>query len=99
VDTAYSGRVAPVDLRSASRAREYRTVLREGSAGPPNFAGRYRIVQWGCGSPCRTFGIVESATGRVYMPEISAISGIGYRRDSRLLIVEPPEEVAELCRE
>lgn len=99
VDSIYHGRIAPVNLRSARGAREFRTVLREGAAGPADFAGHYRVVEWGCGSPCHTFAIVESSSGRVVMPGLAAMSGIAYRADSRLLVVEPPEDVVELCEE
>lgn len=99
VDSIYHGHVAPVDLKSSPGAREFRTVLREGADGPPNFAGAYRVVEWGCGSPCHTFAIVTTATGQVYMPDIAALSGIAFRPRSRLLVVEPPEDVIELCQE
>jgi hypothetical protein len=99
VASTYTGKIAPVNLASAAEARRFRTVLRDGAAGPPDFAGRYRVVEWGCGSPCHTFAIVESANGRVFMPGIAAMAGIAYRPDSRLLVVEPPEDVSDLCEE
>jgi hypothetical protein len=64
--------------------RRFRTVIRNGVSkgwgsedgvtgkellGPePNFAGRYAIITWGCGSPCLMAAIVDLKTGRVYPP-------------------------------
>lgn len=64
---AFKGRIAPVDLRSR-RARLFRTMLRQGAAAGPNFAGHYTIVGWGCGTSCITFAIVDARTGRVFFP-------------------------------
>jgi hypothetical protein len=99
----FTGRTAPVDLRSR-RARLFRTTLRQGAAAGPNFAGRYTIVGWGCGTSCISFAIVDAKTGRVFFPPgIDVLSmdhvdvnpdepdpqftGLRYRLDSRLLIV------------
>jgi hypothetical protein len=50
----------------SSEARRYRTVLREGTADGPNFAGHFAVVAWGCGSSCSERAIVDTHTGRVY---------------------------------
>ncbi len=63
----------------------YRTRIREGvkkgwgvdregkeDVAGPNFAGRYIIVQWGCGSPCMKMVVVDASTGEVFPPPISA---------------------------
>ena len=81
-------------------ARAYRTVLRDGVAEGPNFAGNATIVTWGCGSSCRRWAIVDDRTGRVYAPpaEIDMMFGPSYFRDvglhyqpgSRLLVVVGP---------
>lgn len=89
-------RFAGLDLRNPI-ARTYRTVLREGARAGPNFAGHYTIVQWGCGSSCSSWAIVDNRTGQVHQPpaEIAMLffqtnirdPGLHYRRDSRLLAV------------
>lgn len=43
----------------------------------PNFAGRYIIVRWGCGSPCIQMAVVDAGTGIVYSPPITA-NGSGF---------------------
>jgi len=88
---SFTGSPAAPDLASAKRAAEYRTVLRRGAAVGPNFAGRYTVVQWGCGSPCKAFAILDAVTGHVWMPKIWAGLGVSYRRNSDLLIVDGPE--------
>ena len=96
VREAYKGPVAPVRL-DGRRARMFRTRLREDSRGGPNFAGRYTVVVWGCGTGCAQMGVVDSKTGRVYFPPLeymdipdmedgSARSRV-FRLDSRLLVI------------
>lgn len=92
----FRGTPAPVDVASAEGARAFRTVLREGAAKGPNFAGRYTFVQWGCGSPCQSFAIVDARTGRVTWGGGSLSVGAAYRLDSELLIANPPERWLEL---
>jgi hypothetical protein len=91
----FTGTPAPVDLASAEGARRFRTVLREGAAQGPNFAGHYTVVQWGCGSPCQSFAIVDARTGRVTFGNGSLTVGAEYRLDSRLLIEDPSERWLE----
>jgi hypothetical protein len=81
-------------------ARAYRTVLRDGVAQGPNFAGNATIVTWGCGSSCHRWAIVDDRTGRVYAPpaEVDMMFGpsnfrdvgLHYQPDSRLLVVVGP---------
>jgi len=46
----YRGKNAAPKLTDSWRL--FRTRIREASNKPPNFAGRYRVVEWGCGSDC-----------------------------------------------
>jgi hypothetical protein len=92
----YKGTVAPVRLDSRM-ARMFRTRLREDSRGGPNFAGRYTVVIWGCGTGCAQMGVVDAVTGRVYFPPVEymdipdmeneAERSQWFRPDSRLLRV------------
>lgn len=94
VREVYKGPVAPVRLDSR-RARMYRTRLREDSRGGPNFAGRYTVVVWGCGTSCAQMGVVDARTGRVYFPPVEYMDIVDvsdeaerrqwFRLDSRLL--------------
>ncbi|HVF66749.1 MAG TPA: hypothetical protein VM914_03745 [Pyrinomonadaceae bacterium] len=90
----YKGPVADVRL-DGRRARMFRTRLREDSRGGPNFAGRYTVVIWGCGTGCAQMGVVDSKTGRVYFPPVEymdipdmedeAVRSQWFRLDSRML--------------
>jgi hypothetical protein len=92
VQDIYTGRPASVDLSSHPIAREYRTRLRKGAAKGPNFAGHYSVVDWGCGSGCQNFAIVDSINGKVFhTPGINSQAGQSFRLDSRLLIMNPVE--------
>jgi hypothetical protein len=77
---------------SSGRAHMYRTLLRKEGSKPPNFAGHYRIVTWGCGTCCNEFAIVNSQNGEVYFsPFVVACYetqlGIDFKPDSRLLVI------------
>ncbi len=96
VREVYRGPVARVRL-DGRKARMFRTRLQEDSRGGPNFAGRYAVVVWGCGTGCAQMGVVDSKTGRVYFPPVEymdipdtedaeARSRV-FRLDSRLLVI------------
>lgn len=85
---------------SGAEARRFRSVLREGAAAGPNFAGHFTVVAWGCGASCTSAAIVDARTGRVAFPRllraISAVhvdgsddglNSLKFRLDSRLLVV------------
>jgi hypothetical protein len=99
VSSIYRGRSAPVDLASHAIARQFRTMLRAGVKGGPNFAGRWTVVRWGCGNNCLVFAVVDAISGRVYPgpgPYAAALD-LDFRLDSHLLVVDPPAAVeAEL---
>jgi hypothetical protein len=46
--------------------RSYRTRIREGAKSPVQFAGHYTLPNFGCGTECSAFFIVDSITGKVY---------------------------------
>ena len=87
----YKGKPAPPKLITPTQ-REFRTVLRKGERKGPNFAGHYTVVEWGCGSNCVSFAIVDAVNGRVYDTGMPAINdeypcGLLYRLESRLFVV------------
>lgn len=98
---SFDGRPAPVRLRTR-RDRTYRTALREGASRGPNFAGRYTLAYWGCGTGCAETAVVDAKTGLVYWPPLRYVDiprvdeeqrepgdqyAPGFRRDSRLLVL------------
>jgi hypothetical protein len=90
----FSGKPAPVNLTSHPQARRFRTVLQQGAKRGPNFAGKYTVVTWGCGTSCQSVGIINAKTGSVYMLKSPAEAGVKFQLNSRLLIVNPPENLS-----
>jgi hypothetical protein len=87
-----------VDFRRSPDARTFRTRLTEAYRRGVNFAGRYIVAGWGCGTGCTNAAIIDTRNGRVYWPSqfagVDARYGDGYsdrqldyRRNSRLLII------------
>lgn len=101
----FSGKSATLDAKSHPYARRYRTVLSGQLSAGPNFAGRYVIASWGCGTSCLAHAIIDANTGKVYVPkaiESSSMnfpcdidSGLHYRRNSSLLIQVVPDGLEE----
>lgn len=88
----YKGKPALPKLTTPTQ-REFRTVLRIGSEKRPNFAGHYTVVEWGCGSNCIVFAVIDAVSGKVYDSAMPAINdeypcGLLYRSKSKLFVVE-----------
>jgi hypothetical protein len=90
---------------TSAQARLYRTRLQKAAADGPNFAGHLTVAQWGCGTCCVDFGIVDLRTGEVWMPGFSLACGypqtdpvrgqarLYFRRDSALFVaIGSPDE-------
>jgi hypothetical protein len=68
----FSGRVhAPI--LATPLDRKHRTAIRESLANGVNFAGHYVVAEWGCGTGCREFVIVDVKTGIVYDPPFAEV--------------------------
>lgn len=66
---------ARADLRSHENANTYRTNLRNAAKGGVNFAGRYIVASWGCGTNCSQGAIIDSSNGKVFFPgELAGIT-------------------------
>lgn len=85
----YRGLPARIDLASNPAAREYRTRLKHAARKGPNFAGHYTVADWGCGSNCEVFTVIDAASGKVYSGT-GAERGALFRLDSALFIADPP---------
>ncbi|MBS0384663.1 MAG: hypothetical protein JSS00_04865 [Proteobacteria bacterium] len=63
---AFTGMRRTPDFNGAQREfRTYRTALSDGAARGPNFAGRFALVQIGCGAGCNETYQVDLSTGGV----------------------------------
>ena len=89
VETA---QVTKIDFRRSPGASSYRTRLTEALRKGVNFAGRYILTGWGCGTGCTNGAVIDARTGVVYFPdELAGVSGYDetfeFRKNSRLLII------------
>ncbi len=84
---------AKIDLSSNELGKKFRTVIRTDYENPKShFAGHYSFSFWGCGSPCQMSVIVDRKTGKIY-DSPTATRGYEFRKDSRMLIVNPPDSL------
>lgn len=63
----YKGRAAALKL-TTPQARGYRTRLREGARRAVNFAGRYKLHTWSCGTGCLQTAFIDAKSGDVFFP-------------------------------
>lgn len=93
----FRGQVPGLKFLSTTQRRFSSQILREATL-PANFAGQYRIAEWGCGSSCVSFVVIDLKSGSVFDGPFSTL-GYGapyryeggsdeleYRQNSRLLI-------------
>lgn len=86
----YEGKPAAVVFVAGDPALTFRTVLRQGAAKGPNFAGSYTVVSWGCGTMCQQSAVIDAATGKIVAYNLPSSGELDYRLDSRLLIAYQP---------
>jgi hypothetical protein len=97
----YGGRAAALKL-TTPLARGYRTRLREGARRAVNFAGRYKLHTWSCGTGCLQTAFIDARTGAVFFPtELNGFiacyygsapvedleEALQFRKGSRLLVM------------
>lgn len=61
----YNGVSKPVDFSDFPDAKTYFTMITKAVEGGVNFAGRYTLAMWGCGTDCRGFSVINVETGKV----------------------------------
>ena len=67
VGEVYRGPPVVPDFQGRDRDfKNYRTRIRNGIKEGPNFAGRYKVIQFGCGTGCTVVIVADVSTGRVY---------------------------------
>ena len=88
-----------VNLKSHKNAKMFRTNLRNTAKEGVNFAGRYILTTWGCGTNCSQSAIIDARNGRVFFPNELEGAGFGfcelpddtepivYQANSRLLVL------------
>jgi hypothetical protein len=59
--------IAPVELKLTTIfQKHFKTQIVRQSKGPPNFAGIFRVAEWGCGSSCVSIAVINLRSGLVY---------------------------------
>jgi hypothetical protein len=90
---SFAGTPAPVQFASWKEAINFKTALSEGAKNGPNLAGHFTVISWGCGTSCQSSAIVNAKDGTIVAFGIPSTVGLGYSKESRLLIVNPKERV------
>ena len=87
VKEAYNGRTAPLAL--ARDDMMFKTRLRWAAKNQkPNFAGRYILTTWGCGSQCIMGAAIDAKTGKVYWWNFSICCWRGFDNDENFKPIE-----------
>ena len=73
----FKGTPAPAKIIQ-QRARTYRSVISDGAAKGPNFAGHYTVVTWGAGMGSFSVAVVDARDGRVLFMPFESIGRAGY---------------------
>ncbi|MBO0128989.1 hypothetical protein [Agrobacterium sp. OT33] len=89
----FSGKTVMPDFRGRDREfNSFRTRIRDGIRQGPNFAGRYTLIQIGCGTGCSFVIAANNQTGRPgSFPrggEEHMYLSLDFRRDSRLVAAQ-----------
>lgn len=86
---------APKLVLQSKQDREFRTELRNAVKQPVNFAGRYILTTFGCGSSCVMAAIIDPGSGRVQWLPFTVCCGdyskekpIDFRHNSTLLVIK-----------
>ena len=88
-DDRYLRRPVPVDFSGHQDLWSYRTMIRGAVVRGVNFAGRYVIAEWGCGTSCQNHAVIDAKTGKIIASGLQTLYGVDYMKDSALLIINP----------
>jgi hypothetical protein len=80
-----------LNLASHPIGRRFRTVIRDAvRENPPNLAGHFLVITWGCGTACSQFAIVNLRSGEIWHdPEVILTRGLATQATSGLVIINP----------
>lgn len=96
VDEKYSGEIAEVNFDTNKLAREFSSVISASVADfGVNFSGKYSVITWGCGVRCQNSTIIDVSDGTIIEYGLITAYGLAYSSDSRLLIVNPEENLPD----
>ncbi len=89
----YTGKTKMPDFKGRDKAFNlYRTRIRNGLKGGPNFSNHFSLIQFGCGTGCLTVIVSDSNTGQpVEFPrsgEEYMYLSLKFHKDSRLVAAQ-----------
>lgn len=102
VHARFAGKTVMPDFRGRDREfNSFRTRIRDGMREGPNFAGRYTLIQIGCGAGCSFVILADNQTGRpASFPrggEEHMYLSLDYRRESRLVAAQWLNNATSTC--
>lgn len=84
------------DFAIFKEAEVYKRIIIEALKRGPTFAGKFAVVEWGCGSNCQQHAVVNVETGLVVALGLQTEFGLEYSLDSTLLVTNPKEKLPPL---
>ena len=84
----------PLQRVSRTELPERGLYAYENGSFEADFAGLYKVISWGCGSPCQMHAVINIETSEI-LGMINSAYGGDYRLDSRLLLIDPREILLE----
>jgi len=93
----YDGPVATeIDLALFPGAADHRAVIMRALRQGVNYAGRFVVAEWGCGTACQEHAVVDAESGLVVAYGLQTEFGVLYSTSSPLFITNPQELLPEL---
>lgn len=96
VQNIFRGNGVRANIKHNPQAKLFKTVIQNQEEGDVNFAGVFRIIEWGCGAGCISVALLNKKTGELYLPKnikfitnVAAIfedeGGVNYEANSPVL--------------
>lgn len=68
---------------------EFRTKIEEAASNGADFAGRFAVAEWGCGTQCQDHAVIDISTGKIVHFGLQTDFGVYYDVGSPILITNP----------
>lgn len=93
----YAGAAATtLDFSLHPEAEQSRSAIARALQGGANFAGRFSVASWECGTNCQNHAVTDVETGLVVAYGLQTEFNVSYSLDSTLLITNPRNNLPEL---
>jgi hypothetical protein len=84
------------DYSIFKEAEEYNRIIVEALKRGPNYAGKFAVAEWGCGSNCQQHAVIDVPTGLVVAFGPQTEYGVAYDVERTLMVTNPVENLPEL---